>query len=125
MVNVFIWAGISLTTFCLLILARDDWEMFSRGRRRARGAIVNHRRSIEDGSQVFVAMIRFESEGGRQIEFADIVFSSTPTPPLGTMIEVVYPSRLPEKAKIIRPKLRLMLYVFMALLIARLLNLVL
>jgi hypothetical protein len=128
MQNAFLWMGIALTTFCLFIFVRDDWRMLSRGRRRARGTVFGHRRSIDEGSEVFAPMVRFQAEDGRQFETTDIVLNATPTPQVGTELGVVYPAGLPHKARVSRPCLRVFLYAvltgLLALLIARLLDLV-
>jgi hypothetical protein len=84
MANAFIWMGIALTSFCLLIFVRDDWRMLSRGWRRALGTVIGHHRSIDEGSETFASKVRFHAEDGRLFETTDIILNATPTPQVGT-----------------------------------------
>ncbi len=118
-----LWLSIGLTGVCLWLLLCEDWWRWTRARRRVAATVIDHRRQIEDGGVVFRPELRFVSDDGRRIEFFDMILNATATPPVGTVVEVVYPVGLPEKAWVPRPVLRAIIHLFvlglLAILLAR------
>ena len=106
----FLWVGILLAGFALAMFARDDWRLVSSRRVRTRGIVYAHRRSLDDGSESFAAQIRFQTDDGRAIEIVDGVLHPTPTPPVGSEVDLVYPAARPTLARRPRPALRIVIY---------------
>ena len=96
--------------FCLGLFLRDDWRLLRRGRRYARGTVIGHRRTFEEGSPVFMARIRFEAGEGAEFETTDMFLTASPTPGIGTEVDVVYPAGRPDKARVHHPVRRALLY---------------
>ena len=109
----FLWAGIVFLVIALLFVARDDLRLLSSGRLRARGTVIDHRRSDDGEGPSYSAMVRFTAHDGRSIEFQDIYGSGAPKPPVGTQIDVVYPVEAPDKARVPRFWTRAFMYAFL------------
>ena len=128
MIAIIIWASIALTVAALFVLAREDWPFLTRRRVRTLGTVYDHVRGSDEGSEHFSARVRFLADDGRLIEITDTLPKSTPTPPTGTIVPLSYPTGMPEKARIPRVGLRLVIYCallgLLAVLLARLFNLI-
>jgi hypothetical protein len=115
--TVFHWIGLGLLAIVVAFMLRDDMA-FLRGRRgRAVGAITGYRRSLDDGSEWFVAQVRFATASGSVIDFEDTLGKGQPEPPPGSGVSVIYPVEEPAKARVERTWLRPAIY---ALLLAML-----
>ena len=90
--TVFIWLGIALVAGVSAFVVYDDWPRLVRRQVRAQGTVIDHRRDVDDGSENFTARVRFMTPEGNAVEVMDYVLKSTPTPPVGTAVSVVYPS---------------------------------
>jgi hypothetical protein len=90
---------IALVLYCLAVRIYNDWLFLRRPGRNARGTIIGHRRLNDDGRQRSLAIIRFESDDGRTIEFTNS-WGSRHELAVGSMIDVEYPSGFPQKARI-------------------------
>jgi hypothetical protein len=101
-------AGLFLCLACLWLLGRRDWLRLTRPRRRATGRVTGHRVSHDDGTS-YSAIYAFTDESGRH-EVIDAVYEPTPRPPVGTMLELVYPEGRPDLARPPRPFLWLFVY---------------
>ncbi len=113
----FLWLGLAFAGFVLAILVLQDMNLLATRRVRTKGTVFGHRRSVDDGSEYYMAKVRFTTEDGRQIEIDDTYGSGRPKPPTGTLVDVVYPIGAPEKGRIPRLWLRLMLYAIMLFLL--------
>ena len=113
--SIFFIIAIGFLAFTLAILMRQDWQFLRQPRKQARGTVFDHRRSVDDGSEYFMAMVRFKTDDGRTIEFTDTFGRPTPNPAVGTELEVVYAVATPENARVRRPGLRIALYVGLGL----------
>jgi hypothetical protein len=108
--TIFLWLGVSLLSVVLAYLVFEDWQFMSRTRRHVYGTVFDHRRSTDDGSEFFSAMVRFETHEGQVIEFTDTFGRRSRQPAAGSQLEVIYPVGLAEKARVNRPWLRPALY---------------
>lgn len=128
MITYFLWRGIGLTSFALFIFVRDDGRLLYHGKKRALGTVVGYRRSIDEGSDVFMALVRFETDASATQEIVDAMITPTPTPAVSTRLPVIYPASKPQWARVHRPALRALIYAFLVglllLLVARLLNVI-
>lgn len=126
MESFFIWLSLSLTAFVLFILLRDDLLFLQQRRIRALGTVTGHSSQIDEGDRVFSARIAFTDDAGAQRDFVDMVRTHAPEPAKGAVVDIVYPQNRPDKARLPRPWLRLVIYTVVVgmngILIARLLG---
>lgn len=87
----FVHLGVGFAGVLLFYLLRQDWLPLVGQRRRMRGAVHDHRHSVDEGADSVAPMIRFMAGAGEAIEYVDIVHSSSRRPPVGVMVEVIYP----------------------------------
>lgn len=112
--TVFHIIGLGLLAVVVAFMLRDDMA-FLRGRRgRAAGAITGYRRSLDDGSEWFVARVRFVTDAGAVIDFEDTLGKGRPVPAPGASVPVVYPVEAPGKARVARTWLRPAIYATLA-----------
>ena len=128
MESFFIWLALCLTGFVLFILLRDDLLFLKNRRIEAQGTVTGHSSQIDEGDRVFSARISFQDEAGTKRDFVDMVLTSTPSPAEGAVVEIVYPQGRPDKARVPRFWLRLLIYAIVVwlngILVARLLGFV-
>lgn len=128
MESLFVWLSLALTAFVLFILLRDDILFLLSPRQSADGIVTGHGSVIDEGDRVFSARISFTDDVGVPHEFLDAVRSQKAEPAVGTIIGVVYPQGRPDKARVPRPWLRLVIYLLIVglnlLLVAKLLGFV-
>ena len=90
----------------------QDYLLFRRPRIRTTGIVVGHRTSEDDGSKYYSGRISFLDESGKAYEFTDSYGKATPKPEIGSDIQVIYPVGEPQHARIPRPFLRIVIYLF-------------
>ena len=105
----FIWAGIALCLFSLWQIARRDWVRLTSMSRQVRAEVTGHRKHHDSDGESWAAIYRFSAEGGEH-EVVDQVFSSRPSPPVGSLRELTYPFGRPDLARPPRPWLWLAIY---------------
>jgi|ERR1700728_774354 hypothetical protein len=91
---------IALVLYWLAVRLYNDWLFLRRPRRNALGIIIGHRRIRQDGGQLFLPTVRFESDDGRTIEFTNAWGSRSRELAEGAPVAVEYPLGLPHKARI-------------------------
>jgi hypothetical protein len=108
--DVFLWIGITFAAIVLAILVWQDIPLLATRQVRTDGTVIDHRRSVDDGSEYFAAKVRFKADDGRWIEIEDSVGYPRARPPVGTQVSVVYPAGAPQKGRVRRLWLRPLLY---------------
>lgn len=108
--TIVLWLGIAFLAPVLAYLLFEDWLFLSRSRLRTKGTVFGHYRSTDDGSEYFSARIRFQTASGQPVEITDTFGSGSRRPPVGAVLDLVYPEGLPGRARVPRPLLRLLLY---------------
>ncbi len=114
----FLWIGLVFAVSVLGILIWQDLPLLTSRQVRTKGTVYDHRGSLDDGARTYLAKIRFKAEDGRQIEIEDSSGGPAPKPPVGTLVDVVYPANAPDKGRVRRPFLRLLIYAFMLFVLA-------
>ena len=109
----FLSIAVGFLAIVLVFLAFEDCQFLRRPRHRARGTVFDHRRSTDEGSEYFSAMVRFVTLDGKTIEFTDTLGLSSRRRPVGSQLDVVYPIEMPDKARVPRPWLRVTIYCFL------------
>jgi hypothetical protein len=104
------WIGVVILAAMLGFLTREDLKLLRRRRAHTEGTVTGHRRSLDDGSEYYVAQVRFTTEDGRSIDFDDTFGRSTPTPPAGARVRVLYATEDPSQARVVRWGLRPLIY---------------
>lgn len=112
MENIFLWAGIVFLAVVLYFIAREDLILLTQRRVRTRGTVFDHLRRSDGDGDTFSIKVRFHDESGRQVEIVDTYGVGTPKPPVGTVVDLVYPARAPEKARVKRLWVRWVIYAF-------------
>lgn len=102
-------AGQALCLFSLWAIARYDWVRLTRPARRIPAVVTGHRAGWSGGDKSFAAIYRF-ALGGAEHDVTDGVYGSSPKPPVGTTVELVYPEGRPDLARPPRPLLWLSVY---------------
>lgn len=92
----------------------QDYVLFRRTRVRTTGTVVGHRAFEDGGSKYYSGQIAFEDQSGKRHEFTDTYGRAKPTPEVGAKIEVMYPRGEPQHARVPRPILRMLIYLFIA-----------
>lgn len=108
----FCWLGIAFMAALLVYLLYEDWHFFSRPRRAVWGTVVDHQRTVDDGSEFFAAKVRFTDDKGNAVEFADSLGRTERKPHVGKKVKIVYPIGLPQKARVARRWQRPLIYAF-------------
>ncbi|WP_310533571.1 hypothetical protein [Novosphingobium sp.] len=110
--QVFIWAGVALCQFSLVIIARRDWLRLTLPSRRVIGRVTGHRIKRDSDGTGFSATYGFETEGGHH-EVIDQVISTVRQPPEGTLVELTHPAGHPDLARPPRPLMWAAVYAFL------------
>ena len=97
-----LWLSIALCLFSLWALLRHDWLRMTRPRRRVLAQVVEHRMTHDGDGRSYAARYRFH-DGAAQQEVTDQVRLNSRRPPVGTVIELVFPEGPPELARPARP----------------------
>lgn len=122
-----VWVSFALTAFALYILLRDDVPFLHLRKITTKGAVIGHSSVIDEGDRAFSARISFTDEAGAKLEFVDMFRTPAPEPAAGAIIDIIYPQGRPDKARVPRPWLRLLLYTVIVgmngILVAKLLGL--
>ncbi len=105
-----VWLSLALTAFTLYILLRDDLPFLRLRKITAEGTVTGHSSQIDEGDRVFSARIAFTDEAGAKRVFVDKVLTHTPEPAPGAVVDIIYPQGRPDKARVPRPWLRLLIY---------------
>jgi hypothetical protein len=116
--TVFHWIGLGLLAVALGFLMRSDLRFAAGRRARAQGAITGYRRSLDDGSEWFIAQVRFATASGAVIDFEDTLGKGQPEPPPGARVPVIYPVDEPAKARVERTWLRPAIYALLLAMLA-------
>lgn len=106
----FLWTGLLFLIVVLFRLLVEDYTFRSSSLITAKGTVFDHIRATDTDDVTYSAQLRFVDDVGRQVEIADTVGRSAPTPPVGTVLTLVYPSGHPEKAVVRRCLLRGFVY---------------
>ena len=109
---IFVYVGIVLVVFALAAFLRQDLA-FARGVRHVRAVVFDHTRQTDEGSSLYAPMARFTTEAGEDVEITDGVFGLRPRPPVGAHVDLVYPAGKPHLARVRRPLLRALIYLFL------------
>jgi hypothetical protein len=92
---------IGLVVYLLAVRIYRDWLFLSRPRRTALGTVIGHRRLDNEGSQLSLPIVRFDSDADGTIEFTNRWGSWPQELELGLMVAVEYPAGLPQSARIV------------------------
>ena len=115
----FLWIGLVFAVSVLGILIWQDLPLLTSRKVRTKGTVYDHRSSLDDdGARTYLAKVRFTAEDGRQIEIEETSGGPAPKPPIGTLVDVVYPANAPDKARVRHAFLRLLIYAFMLFVLA-------
>lgn len=112
MTEVFIFLALAILAMVGGVLLIEDLRLMRSPRRETTGEVYDHRRSLDDGSVYYVALVRYRDQHGMQHEFEDTFGRSYATPPIGFTVKVVHSLAAPHVARIPRPMLRTSLYAF-------------
>jgi hypothetical protein len=93
--------GIGLVSYRLALHFYRDWLFLKQPRLSALGAIVGHRQIGGEAGQVTLLVIRFESDDGQTVEFAEPYGPWAHELAVGSMIGIEYPAGFPQKARIL------------------------
>jgi hypothetical protein len=91
---------IALVLYWLAVRLYNDWVFLRYPRLNALGTVIGHRRIKDDGGQLSLPIIRFESDVGRTVEFTNAWGSRAHELAVGSPVAVEYPLGLPHKARI-------------------------
>jgi hypothetical protein len=95
----------------------NDWLFLRRPRQYARGTVIGQKLLKADGGQIYLPIVRFESDDGRAIQFTN-GWGARQQPELGSTVDVEYPAGLPQKARIAGSYSPLLAYGLSALVLA-------
>jgi hypothetical protein len=110
---------IALVLYWLAVRIYNDWLFLRRPRLNAPGTIIGHRRISDDGGQLSLPIIRFESDDGRTVEFTNAWGWRSHELAVASLIAVEYPRGLAHKARILGSYSPLLAYgLFVAVLAA-------
>jgi Protein of unknown function (DUF3592) len=112
MKTILLLLGMALLGFVAFILLRRDVVFLSRKSVRVTGKVTGHRKSHDDGSDFYSANIEFLDERGEAHRLEDDYGLRTPFPAIGQEVNVIYPEGAPQIARVPRPFVRIILYLF-------------
>jgi hypothetical protein len=101
MKSFFPWLIIVLVLYWLVFRIYQDSLFLRRPRLTALGTVIGYRRIKQDGGQLSLPIIRFESDDSRTIEFTNSWGSFFHELEAGSIVAVEYPAGLPDKARIV------------------------
>jgi hypothetical protein len=113
MERLILWICLAFALTVTLILLREDWLHLVRPARMVSAKVVGHRSHIDDGGPRFAALLEFPGDDGRAFQVEDKVLSSHPTPEIGSVFHLHHPEGMPKMARIRRPVLRTVIYLFL------------
>lgn len=95
---VFLLIGIGLLTGAYFMY--HSTSEFVRVASKAQGTVVQLARSRSSDSTTYAPVVRYRTEGGREVEFVSNVSSDPPAYSVGEKVEVLYRPEQPEKGEI-------------------------
>jgi hypothetical protein len=101
MKSFFPWLIIVLVLYWLVFRIYQDSLFLRRPRLNALGTVIGYRRIKQEGGQLSLPIIRFESDDSRSIEFTNSWGSFFHELEVGSIVAVEYPAGLPDKARIV------------------------
>jgi hypothetical protein len=110
---------IGLVLYIVAVRIYNDWLFLRRPRHYARGTVMGQKLLKDDGRQISLAIVRFECDDGRTIEFTNS-WGSQHQLAVGSMVDVEYPAGLPQKARIAGSYSPLLVYGLSAVVLAML-----
>jgi hypothetical protein len=116
----FPWLIIVLVLYWLVFRIYQDSLFLRRPRLNALGTVIGYRRIKQDGGQLSLPIIRFESDDSRTIEFTNSWGSFFHELDVGSVVAVEYPAGLPDKARIVGSYSPLLAYGLIAVALAAL-----
>jgi hypothetical protein len=116
----FPWLIIVLVLYWLVFRIYQDSLFLRRPRLNALGTVIGYRRIKQDGGQLSLPIIRFESDDSRTIEFTNSWASFFHELDVGSVVAVEYPAGLPDKARIVGSYSPLLAYGLIAVALAAL-----
>jgi hypothetical protein len=116
----FPWLIGVLVLYWLAVRLYGDWLFRKRQRRNALGTVIGYRRIQQEGGQLSLPIIRFESDDNRTIEFTNSWGSFFHELEVGSIVAVEYPAGLPHKARIVGSYSPLLAYGLIAVALAAL-----
>jgi uncharacterized protein DUF3592 len=120
MKSFFPWLIIVLVLYWLVFRIYHDSLFLRRPRLNALGTVIGYRRIKQDGGQLSLPIIRFESDDSRTIEFTNSWGSFFHELDVGSVVAVEYPAGLPDKARIVGSYSPLLAYGLIAVALAAL-----
>jgi hypothetical protein len=106
----FEWLVVALLVAMLSFFVWQDFWHYKGPHRATDGDVIGHRSSIEDGSTTYMARVSYTDHLGQRHEIEDTVGRAEPTPAIGATLRVHYPVSTPERGRVHRPVLRLVIY---------------
>jgi hypothetical protein len=116
----FPWLIIVLVLYWLVFRIYQDWLFLRRPRLNALGTVIDYRRIKDEGGQLSLPIVRFESDDSRSIEFTNSWGSFCHELDVGSIVAVEYPAGLPHKARIVGSYSPLLAYGLIAVVLAAL-----
>jgi hypothetical protein len=110
---IILWTCLAFSLAVTAFLAREDWFHLSRPAQRVLARVVGHRRHLDEGSPSFAALLEFSAEDGRLVRVEDKLYSALPKPAIGSTVTLHHPEGMPQRARIRRPVLRALIYLFL------------
>jgi hypothetical protein len=101
MKSFFPWLIVVLVLYWLVFRIYQDSLFLRRPRLNALGTVIGYRRIKQEGGQLSLPIIRFESDDSRSIEFTNSWGSFFHELEVGSIVAVEYPAGLPDKARIV------------------------
>ena len=101
-------AGLLICAFMLASLVSTDFRRSGR-KIAARGTVMGHVASLENGVHTYAAIVRYEIDG-KSFEKIDDVWWPHRTPKEGATVRLLFPVGRPELAYRPRPLLRVLSY---------------
>src|SRR5258708_10872914 len=92
---------IEMVLYWLAVRIYNEWLFLRWSGLNALGTMIGHRRISDDGGQLSLPIIRFESDDGRTVEFTNAWGRRSHELAVGSLIAVEYPRGLPHKARIL------------------------
>ena len=115
--HIFLWLTVIFLGVVLAILIVEDWQHLSKPSRRVTATVVGYRSDIDEGARRFTPRLSFTDETGQPVEVLDKLYSPSRAPAEGSPIDLVYPIGRPEMARVPRPWMRSLIYVFLGFLL--------
>ena len=116
----FPWLIIVLVLYWLISRIYQDSLFLRRPRVHAPGTVIGYRRIRQEGGQLSLPIIRFESDDSRSVEFTNSWGSFFHELEVGSIVAVEYPAGLPHKARIVGSYSPLLAYGLIAVALAAL-----